>query len=181
MSIIKLSVNNSVLVNLITILVIIFGVFTVYNMPKEEMPPIDFGSAVIVVMYPGVSPEEIESQIVKKIEDEISDVDDLDYIESTCTEGKATINVNFLPDADADETWNNLNSEMNKVRDLPEDAMDPIVIRLNMREINEICNVAISGDYSENSMRELCTELNDRILDIDNVSKSEIGLWVNFE
>jgi len=174
MSIIKLSVNNSVLVNLLTFLVIIFGIFTVYNMPKEEMPPVDFGSAVIVVMYPGVSPAEIESQIVKIIEDEISDVDDLDIIESTCTEGKATINVTFKPNADVDECWNNLNSELNKVNDLPEDAMDPVAIRLNMREINSICSVALSGDFSENTMRGISEDLQNRLLDIEQVSKIEV-------
>ena len=184
MSIIKLSVNNSVLINLIMILVIVFGVFTVFNMPKEEMPPVDFGSAIIVVAYPGVTPSEIETQIVKKIEDEISDVDDLDYIESTCTEGKATISVNFKPNANTDDCWNNLNSELNKVKDLPKDAMDPVAIRLNMREVNEICDVAISGDFSENSLRNIADELKDRILDIDHVSKTDVSgtrerqIWV---
>jgi len=184
MSIIKLSVNNSVLINLIMILVIVFGVFTVFHMPKEEMPPVDFGSAIIVVAYPGVTPSEIETQIVKKIEDEISDVDDLDYIESTCTEGKASIYVNFKPKANVDDCWNNLNSELNKVKDLPKDAMDPVAIRLNMREVNEICDVAISGNFSENSLREIADDLKDRLLDINHVSKTDVSgtrkrqIWV---
>ena len=175
MSIAEFSVKNSVLINMIMIIVFILGIFTIKDIPKEEMPAVDFGSFIILVMYPGVSPSEIEELIVREIEEEIYDVENIDFIESTASEGKALIFVNFEPGADTDQAWTDLNSEMDKVRDLPEDAEDPIMIRLNMREVNEMCDIALGGNFSGNAIREISDNLKEEILDIQYISKVQIN------
>lgn len=174
MSLVKFSVNNSPLINMIMIIVFITGIFIMKDIPKEEMPAIDFGSFVIVVMYPGVSPAEIEELVVKKIEDEISDIDNISTITSSSQEGRAIIFLEFEPDADIDKGENDLRSELDKVTDLPEDANDPIMIRLNMREINEICSIVLGGEFSGNAIREISEDLQEELQDIPFVSKVEI-------
>ncbi len=145
------------------------------KMPKEEMPAIDFGAFYIVVAYPGVSSLEIEQQITKKIEDEISNVDDVDFIQSSSNQGRAAIYVQMLPNADIDKAWNDLNTEMDKVNDLPDDAQKPVILQLNMREVNPICSINLSGDYPPNTLREITEDLKDVILDVPYVSKAEIA------
>lgn len=174
MSIAKFSVKNSVLVNMITIMVVIVGMFTVYEIPKEEMPPVEFGMFWVMVMYPGVSPAEMENLVINKIEEEIADVDGIDFIDSSAQEGKAQLMVRFEPGVDIDKAWNDFNNEMDKVRDLPEDAEDPWIMRLKMREVNEICDIALGGEFSGNGIREIAEDLKDKILNVDNVSKVEI-------
>ncbi len=174
MSIAKFSVNNPVLINMIMIVVFIVGIYTMVEIPKEEMPAVDFGSFIILVMYPGVSPSEIEQLVIQKIEDEIGDVENIDYIESTASEGRAIIFINFEPDADIDKAENDLRAELDKVRDLPDDAEDPYMLRLNMREVNEMCAVVIGGDFSGNAIREISEDLKEELLNIDYVSKIDI-------
>ncbi|RLC51940.1 MAG: hypothetical protein DRZ79_01935, partial [Candidatus Cloacimonadota bacterium] len=174
MSLVKFAVRNSPLVNIIMIIVFIVGIFTLKNIPKEDMPAVDFGSFVIVVIYPGVSPSEMEELVVKKIEDEISDVENIDFINSTSQEGRASLFVTFEPDADIDKAQNDLITELDKVRDLPADAEDPILIRLNMREINEMCNIALGGNFSQNAIREIAENMRDGLLNIPYVSKVNI-------
>ncbi len=174
MSIARFSVNNSVLVNMIMWIIFIVGIFSLWVIPKEEMPAVDFGMIVIIVPYPGVSPAEIETMIINKIEEEISDVDDIDFISSNAREGQGSIAIQFLPDADIDKAWNDLNAELDKVNDLPEDAMDPFVLRINMREVAPICDLSLGGDFSGNSMREIAENLKDGILELDNISKVDI-------
>ncbi len=171
----KFSVNNSVLINMIMILVFIFGIYTMIKMPKEEMPAIDFGAFYIVVAYPGVSSLEIEQEITKKIEDEISDVDNIDFIQSTSNQGRCAIYVQMLPNADINKAWNDLNTEMDKVTDLPEDAKKPVILQLKMREINPICSINLSGDYPPNTLRKITEDLKDVIIDIPYVSKVDIA------
>jgi len=77
MSIPSFSVKNSVLVNMIMWIVFIIGLYALIIIPKEEMPAVDFGTIIIIVAYPGVSPAEIETMIINKIEEEISDVDNI--------------------------------------------------------------------------------------------------------
>ncbi|MCG2760155.1 MAG: efflux RND transporter permease subunit [Candidatus Delongbacteria bacterium] len=175
MSLASFSVKNSVLVNMIVVIVFIAGIYVANTIPKEEMPAVDFGSFVIVVSYPGVSPEQIENLIIDKIEKEIYDVENIDYISSEASEGKAVIFVQMEPDADIDQAWNDVNTELDKVRDLPDDATDPIIIKLNMREINPICTISLSGDFSPLAMKEIAENLQDDILQIDYISKADVS------
>ena len=174
MSIVNFSVKNSPLVNMIMIIVFIVGIYTLSTIPKEDMPAVDFGSFIIIVYYPGVSPEEIEELIVKKIEDEISDVPNVDVITSTAQEGRAVIFIQFEPDADIDKARTDLTTELDKVVDLPEDAEDPYVLALNMREINPMCDIVLGGDFSGNALREIAEDLRDGILNLAYVSKVDI-------
>jgi len=185
MSLAKFSVDNGVLINMIMIIVFIFGLYTMINMPKEEMPAVDFGSFYIMVSYRGVSPAEMETLVVKKIEDQLTDLEDVDYITSTASEGRATIYIQMDPKADIDKAWNELNTEMDKVNDLPEDADDPFLLQLNMREINEICTVTLGGELSDNALRELADDFKDEVLELDYISKVEIAgtrdrqIWID--
>ncbi len=170
----EFSVKNSVLINMIMIIVFIVGVFTIIEIPKEDNPPVDFGFFIINVRYPGVSPAEMEELIVTKIEDEISDVDGIDFISSTAQEGVANISVRFEPGVDIDQAWNDINTELDKVSDLPEDAEDPIITRLNMREVNEMCDITLGGSFSGNAIREIAEDMKQGLLDIRYVSNVEI-------
>jgi len=185
MSLPEFSVKNPVLVNMIMIIVFLFGIYTIVTIPKEEMPAVDFGSFYIIVNYRGVSPLEMEQQVTKKIEDQISSIENIDYISSTSREGQSRIRVSMLPNADIDKAWDDLNTAMNKVTDLPAGADAPNIVRLNMREVNSICTIGIGGDLSGNALREMAEDLRDRILDVDNVSRVEISgararqIWVD--
>lgn len=185
MSLAKFSVENGVLINMIMIIVFIFGMMTMINMPKEEAPAVDFGAFYIMVSYRGVSPAEMEELVVKKIEDELSDLSDVDYISSTASEGRAVIYIQMDVNADIDEAWDNLNTEMDKLNDLPEDADDPYMLQLKMREVNEMCTVAIGGDLSDNALRELADDFKEEVLEVDYVSKVEIAgtrdrqIWID--
>lgn len=174
MSLVKFSVDNSPLINIIMLIVFIVGIITLAQIPKEEMPAVDFGAFFIVVWYPGVSPAEIEELVVNKIEDEISDVDNIESIESTSQEGRATLYIEFDPNADIDKAELDLNAELDKVTDLPEDAEDPMLVRMNMRELNEMASINLGGDFSGNAIREIAENMRDGLLNIDYVSKVEI-------
>ena len=184
MSIANFSVNHSKLINMIMIIVFIVGIYTLIFMPKEEMPSIDFGAFYIVVTYRGVSPEEMENLVVKKLEEQIVNLDDVDYYSSTCSAGRATIFIRMEPNADIEQSWSDLNTEMQKATDLPDGADDPILVRLNMREVNEICTVALGGDFSANAIREIADDFKDEILNLENIANVEIAgtrdreIWV---
>ncbi|MBN2542848.1 efflux RND transporter permease subunit [bacterium] len=174
MKLAKFSVNNSVLVNMIMIIVFILGISAVIQIPKEEMPPVDFGAFVIIVIYPGVSPAEIEELVIQPIEEEISDISDIDYVMSSSLEGRGVIQVRFEPNTDIDQAWNDLNTELDKVTGLPEDAEDPVILRLNMREVNPMCDIVIGGDFSGNAIREIAESMKEGLLNVPYVSKVDV-------
>ncbi|MDD4805788.1 MAG: efflux RND transporter permease subunit, partial [Candidatus Cloacimonetes bacterium] len=185
-SVAKTALKYSILVNMLTLAILAFGLIAMVTMPREEFPAVDFGTTLVVVIYPGVSPAEIEQLIVHKLEVELSDLDDLDYIGATAQEGRATIQVVFTPAVSSEEAFDRVSREVAKITDLPDDAMDPVIIRLNMREVNPIAQVAISGKgMSAESLRVIADNLETGLLEIKDISKVEaIGarerqIWVD--
>ncbi len=170
---------------MIMIIVFILGLYTLADMPKEESPATEFGAFYISVSYRGVSPEDMEKLVVKKIEDELSDLDDVDFISSTASEGSAVIFIRMEAKADIDKAWDELNTEMEKVHDLPAGANDPIITRLNMREVNSICTLTLGGDFSDNALREMADDFKDELLEVNFISKVEIAgtrdrqIWID--
>lgn len=159
---------------MLTIAILVFGLISMLSLPREEYPAIDFGSVLIVVPYPGVSPEEIEQLIVSKIETEIGDIDGIDYISSTAEEGRAIIRVAFEANIDPLKAFDDVNTEMDKVNDLPKDSIDPIIIRLNMREVNPIAQIVLGGDFSPGSLRDIADNFKDGVLNIPFISKVDV-------
>ncbi|MDP8268544.1 MAG: efflux RND transporter permease subunit, partial [Candidatus Tenebribacter davisii] len=175
MSITNFSVKNPVLINIIMVIVFVVGIYTVINIPKEAMPEVDFGKFVIMVSYPGVSPEDIETEIINRIEEELSDLDDVESIEATASEGMAIVSVSMDENADLDKTEDEISREMNKITNLPDNASDIIIKRINTKEMDSICSIVFSGSYSENGLREIAEDLETKVLQVENVSKVEIA------
>ena len=99
MNLAKLSVNNPVAVNILMAAIILLGILTLIRLPREFMPNINFNMALILTLYPGVSPEEVEKLITIKIEDAVEDVDKIDFISSKSTEGQSTFRMKYLADS----------------------------------------------------------------------------------
>ena len=184
-SVAESSLRYSVLVNMLTVAILVFGLVSMVSLPREEFPAVDFGSVLIVAVYPGASPEEIEQLLVKKIEDGVSDIDGIDYVSTTAEEGKAIFRIRFESGVDPEKAFDDVNTEMNKITDLPEGAIDPVVIRLNMREVNPIAQVVLGGQFTPGSLREIGENFKDGVLDLDNISKVDMlgsrerQIWVD--
>lgn len=187
-SVAETSLKYSILVNMLTLAILIFGVISMVNMPREEFPAVDFGSTIIVVPYPGVSPAEIEQLIIRKLELGLTNVEDLDYITSSAEEGRAMIRVVFTTKVNSEEAFDRVSREVAKITDLPKDALDPILIRLNMREVNPIAQVVVGGEgFSAMALREISDNLKDGLLNVENISKVDLigarerQVWVDVD
>jgi len=174
MTLAKFSVKNTVLINLMMLIVFIIGIYTAFMMPKEQFPDVEFGEFLIIVPYPGVSPAEIENLIIDKIEEKIANVDNVDFYESSSTLGSGMIHIMMEPDADLEKAENDIQNELDKVNDLPDESLDPIFFKINMHEVSPICNIVLGGDYSGNSMREISDNFKEELLQISNISKVDV-------
>lgn len=187
-SVAETSIKYSILVNMLTLAILLFGLISMVNMPREEYPAVDFGSTIVVVPYPGVSPAEIEQLIIRKLELGLNNLEDVDYITSSAEEGRAMIRVAFTTKIDSEEAFDRVSREVNKITDLPKDALDPIIIRLNMREVNPIAQVVVGSEgYSAMGLRQIAENLKDGLLNVDNISKVDLigarerQVWVDVD
>ncbi|HSR54479.1 MAG TPA: efflux RND transporter permease subunit [Acidobacteriota bacterium] len=170
MSLPSFSVKNSVLVNVIMILIVAMGTFSLLTLPRELFPQIRLNRVIVSVTYPGASPEEVEKLITKPIEDEIKDVDKIDLYLSTSTEGQAQISVVFqqITEDEFRRLYQDLRQEVDKV-DLPDEAEDPLFFSLESSTWLPMATMAVSGPLPEKRLKEIAEELQDEIEGIRGV------------
>ena len=79
----KISVENHHFTIILVLLLIIFGLFAIFSMPKSENPAIEPPGTSIIVLYPGATPEDMEELVTIPIEEEINAIAEIDELTST--------------------------------------------------------------------------------------------------
>lgn len=171
------AVDNPVLVNLIMIGIIVIGaLWALPQLPRELMPNMSLNWAFIVVSYRGVAPEEIEQYVTIPIEEAVEDIDGIETITSVSSEGLTQVSVKFetMSDDEFDKRFQDLESKVNGLRDLPDDASDPFILDFGTEEFIPMVTVVLAGDVPEAELKDIAEDLRDLIKDIDGMSKADI-------
>lgn len=140
--IIDFFVDNSVLVNLITALIIIMGLMSLFSLNKETFPNVDFNYILIRTTYPGAAAEDVEKLVTLDIERELKEVDGIEELNAMSAEGASILSIKVDPDADVDQVLADIKDAADKVTDLPEDAEDPVVTKLTNKH-RGMMNIAV--------------------------------------
>jgi multidrug efflux pump subunit AcrB len=163
------SINNRISVLVLLVLVTVMGLVSYLTIPKESFPSINIPNIFVVTVYPGVSPEDMESLVTRKLEDELSNISDVKTMTSTSLEGYASINLEFEPSVNIEDALQKVREKVDLAKpELPEDAEEPIVQEINFSEF-PIMNVNLSGKYDEVILKEIAEDLQDKIEAIPSV------------
>ena len=95
---------DSKLTVLLMVALMIIGVYSSSLIPREEEPQIIIPMADVMVGYPGASPKEVESRVVKPLEKIISNIKGVEHIHSMAMNGQAMLIVQFLVGEDISQT-----------------------------------------------------------------------------
>ena len=95
-------IKRHLLANLLTIIILLMGLFSLYRINRSELPKIDIGEVIISTFYPGASPEDVELNVTNKIEDEIKNITGIKQIVSASFENSSIVNIEIDIDS-ADE------------------------------------------------------------------------------
>ena len=182
----KFSLEQPVLVNLSSILVLIVGITAIVNLPKEEWSAVEINTIKIETIYRGASPEEIEELITRKIEEELVDLDDLESIASFSSEGLSVINVNFTQEtSDMVRKIQEVQNEVNKATDLPEDSETPQIDRVSPPF--RLITVALVGDGMERVLTPIADDLAYElkkiygVYEVNVIGRRERQIWVEVD
>ncbi|WP_433721718.1 efflux RND transporter permease subunit [Actinoplanes sp. CA-051413] len=141
----RLSLANRGLVALIAVVITGFGIYTVPSLKQQLLPSLEFPGAFIGVVLPGASPEIMEAQVTKPIEDAVKGADGLDTITSTTREGSATIQVLFEFGTDLDNAVNQLTTSVNRIQPTLPDDVEPTIFAGSTDDIPAIILAASDG------------------------------------
>ena len=172
MSLPRFSVNQSLFINLVSVLIIITGLIVVFGMNREVFPNVDFETVSVTTFYPGATPIDIEKLISVPIEKELKEVDGLKEIKSSSTSGASVIVIKIDPDErDKKKVVNDIQTAVNRVKNLPKDILeDPVVLEISTKQY-PIIEVSLSGELPEKKLQEYADGLEDLLEDIKGVAK----------
>ncbi|MCA9315476.1 MAG: efflux RND transporter permease subunit [Planctomycetes bacterium] len=166
----RFSVRNPVTINLVMIAVLVGGVVAVTRLVREFFPAMEAEQAVITVLWPGATPEEIERGVTRRIEREIEDVEDVDEVRARVFEGVTLIQVEMEEGADRDRVLEALRAELDKVKpDLPDGAEEPELAEA--RPFIPAIAVVVHGTTDERRLREVVDDIRDDLLDLPDVTE----------
>ncbi|MGN9845815.1 efflux RND transporter permease subunit [Nonomuraea sp. H19] len=145
----RLSLVNRSLVILVTVVLSAFGVFTIPQLKQQLLPSLAFPGAFVVASYPGASPEIVEDQVTKPIEDSFQGLAGLEQTTSTSKEGLAQIQVAFEYGTDVESSLNKMQQAIDRVT-LPA-GVDPQVAAGNTDDI-PVLVLAVGDGGDERAM-----------------------------
>ncbi len=162
---------GSKLTVLLMIVFMVIGVYSSYLIPREEEPQIDVPMADIFVGYPGASPSEVESRVVKPLEKLISNIKGVEYVYSTSMKEQGMVIVQFYVGEDIERSFVKLYNEINKHMDImPEGVTFPLVKTRAIDDVPVLGLTLWSENYDDYQLNMMAQELSSEIEKVNDVS-----------
>ncbi|GAA2546233.1 efflux RND transporter permease subunit [Winogradskya consettensis] len=170
----RLSLANRGLVALIAVVITAFGIYSIPSLKQQLLPSLEFPGAFIGAVLPGASPEIMEEQVTKPIEDAVKGADGLDSITSTTSEGSATIQVTFEFGTDIDNAVNQLTTSVNRIQSQLPDNVEPTIFAGGTDDIPAIILAASGGDDESDLAKRLNESVVPELNAIDGVRDVQV-------
>ncbi len=130
------AIDRPVVTVVLMLALVIFGVFAILQLETDEFPEIDAPVVAMTVLYPGASPEVVEQEVIKPIEDAIASVSGVDKITSTSLDGFGQIIIEFVFDKDTNEATQDVRDAISRIRgELPAEMEEPILTRFDPADL----------------------------------------------
>lgn len=160
---------------LVMIALVLAGMFSVFVIPKESAPEVIVPIGIVTTTLRGGSSEDVEKLITKKIEQEIINVENIDKVTSSSSDGLSVISAQFLASADVDKSIADLKEAVDKVKgELPTDVTEPNVSKVNFAD-QPVLIVSISKNATDKELTELSDNLDEILSKVKGVSKVEVS------
>ncbi|HEX7744010.1 MAG TPA: efflux RND transporter permease subunit, partial [Micromonosporaceae bacterium] len=147
----RLSLANRGLVALIAVVIAAFGGYAVPSLRQQLLPSIEYPAAFIVATYPGASPEVVEAQVTKPIEDSIQGIAGLSKVTSTSRESATTIQVEYEFGTDLDGAVNKMQAALSRIDPQLPAGVDPLVLAGSTDDLPAVV-LAASGGADERAL-----------------------------
>ena len=150
------SIKNPV-PTIVTFLILgIIGIISFMSLGIDESPNIDVPIVIVSATQRGASPTELENQVTKKIEDAVANLDGIDELSSTITDGSSRTVINFDLGVDSDRAVNEVRNAISQVRpELPQDIDEPNVTKLQFTGGTVVTYAVVSEQRSVEELSNL--------------------------
>lgn len=172
--------------NLLMLVLILLGLNSLSNLKRETFPDFSTNAISATVVYPGATPESIESAICIPMEDAVDGLSNIDEVSCAATEGLASLTVEMKEGGDFSKLMSEVKNEIDGISTFPEDAEAPFILEANRTDA--VIDLAIHGEnmtvselkeYSELVKRKLKQEPGVSLIDIKGFSTHQLQVEVS--
>ena len=169
--------KNVRLLVLLLLVTIIVGIMSLISLPRTLNPAVKIPFVVVSAVLPGAGPNDVESLVTIPLEREIKRVKGIDTYSSASQDNIALISIQFNVEIDPKEARDEIQAAVNKVTDLPSDALEPTVQELDFENV-PVWDFVLYKDADDNdvaSLMRFSERLKDRLEDLPLVDRVAIS------
>lgn len=175
------AINNKMTVYVIIAIIMIGGLMSYYNMPRETFPEVVETKIYVSSINPGNSAEDVEKFITEPLEEEFNDVAGVKEISSSTFQDYSLVIVEFEEDVEVESAKTKVKDKVDMVKaettwpTLDNGAkVEPNVFDLNISEEQPILNINLTGDYTVQQLKEYAEYLQERIELLPQIKEASI-------
>lgn len=155
----EICVKRPVFATVLTLLIVVLGVFGYSQLGVDRFPRIDFPVITVATVQPGAAPQDVESEISDKIEAAVNTIGDIEELRSISSEGISLVVIQFKMEKNVDIAAQDVRDRVSRIRnDLPDSILEPVISKIDP-DAAPILYLALQSDGSR-SQRDV-TELAD--------------------
>ncbi|KAB1437212.1 efflux RND transporter permease subunit [Pseudodesulfovibrio senegalensis] len=172
MNIAEWTIRNRVTSLTIFALIIVAGIMTFRNIPRQEDPDFIIRTAMITTVFPGASPQKVEELVTDKLEEKIREMAEVETVTSESLSGLSLISVDVYESIkDVTPIWTKLRNKVDDAMpDLPAEAGKPMV----NDEFGDVFGflIAVTGDgYSYREVEDYADMVRNKLMTVDGIAK----------
>jgi len=171
--------ENQVAANLMMLLVVVAGLFSLQSTRKELIPNISLDKVSISVAFLGASPKEVEKSICIRIEESIFDIEGIGELTSRASEGVCNVIASIESNYNSRDIMDEIKSRVDTISTFPEQAE-----RAKIREISikaSVASVVISGDVDAHTLKNVAETVRDDLTEIEGITQVSLPNTSKFE
>src|SRR3954464_14320834 len=145
----RVSLKNPVFATMVMLAIVVLGLFSYNRLKVDQFPNVDFPVVVVITDYPGASPEIVESEVSKKIEEAVNSIAGINALTSRSYEGQAVVILEFQLYVDGRKAAEDVREKIAAVRPtLRDEVKEPRVLRFDPSS-RAIWSLAVLPDASK--------------------------------
>jgi HAE1 family hydrophobic/amphiphilic exporter-1 len=182
MNIVDIAIKRPVTVLMVSLALVLYGLMAYFSLPKSLMPDTSIATVTIQAVYPGASPDIVETQVTKKIEDQISGITDVDTITSYSMDSASIVIVLFKSGKDENVAVQEVKEKVEAIlADMPQDMERPSIEKQDIND-EPVMTILMEGDMDPTELYTLAsTVIQDELAQIAGVSSVDIAGGVKRE
>ncbi len=185
----NLSIKRPIFATMMMLALVILGIFSYRHLAVDMYPDVEIPVLSIVTKFPGASPETVEREVTKRIEEVVNRISGAKHVISISRESLSQVVVEFNLEVKINEASQEARAKINTIRgDMPQEIEEPIIQKLDIGSM-PIVSLAVRSDKL--SQRDLTTLVEKKVkrrfenisgvgkVELVGFSKREVNIWID--